>query len=182
MDCLRQFRSDIKGATAVEFAMVSSVLVLTLLFIMMVATILYMQQALDYATSKAARQVMIGTVQGAAMSQSDFRTTVVCTFLPAAFTCPNVIVNLQTATEAISPGGYYAYVKSDVSGLIVPALSNASAQFSAGSQSSYEYLQVIYPVTFLPTALASILSGGVQYNGTSAYLIVSTAAFKNEQY
>ena len=147
---------------------------------MVVGLILYFNQALDYATAKAARQVMIGTVQNAGTSQAAFQT-LVCSNLPAAFNCSNVIVNIQTATEAAQPGGYYAFVNSDQSALIIPTLSNSSAQYSLGSQGSYEYLQVIYPITFIPAALASYL-GRATYNGSAAYLAISTAAFRNEQY
>ena len=93
-----------------------------------------------------------------------------------------MIVNIQTATEAAQPGGYYAYVTSNQSGLIIPTLSNASTQYSLGAQGSYEYLQVIYPITFMPTIFATMFGGGATYNGSPAFLAISTAAFRNEQY
>ena len=180
---IRAFVADASGASAVEFALVTPMFLLLILFIMVVALILYLNQALDYATSKAARSVMVGDAQGRALSQSDFRTKVVCASLPAAFNCNNVIVNLQTVTPAAQPAGYYSYtVDNNANGLIIPVLSNGAAQYTLGTQGSYEYLQIIYPVTFLPAGLASILSHGATFNGSPAYLLVSTAAFRNEQY
>ena len=173
---------DRRGATAVEFALVSSMLIFTILFIMTIGLILYLNQVLDYATTKAARQIMIGAVQKAGTSQSNFRTQVVCSYLPAAMNCSDVIVNVQTLAEAAQPGGYYSFIRSDQRGLSVPALSNSSAQYSVGVQSSYVYMQVIYPVTFLPSFISTLLSGGATYNGVPAYLAVSTAAFRNENY
>ena len=182
MGSTKTFQRDTRGATAVEFALVASMLIFSILFVMVVGLILYLNQALDYATSKAARQIMIGAVQKAAMNQSAFQTNALCPYLPAAINCNNVIVNLQTVTEAAQPGGYYAYVTSNQSGLIIPALSNGSTQFSPGAQGSYEYLEVIYPITFIPAMFASILGGAAVYNGSPAYLAISTAAFRNEQY
>ena len=176
------FVANESGATAVEFALVASMLIFTILFVMTAGLILYLNQALDYATSKAARQIMIGAVQKGNLTQSSFITTELCPYLPAALACGNVIVNLQTATEGAQPGGYYPYVTSNQSGLIIPTLSNASTSYSPGSQGQYEYMQVIYPITFLPTVFASMLSGGATYNGSPAFLAVSTAAFRNEQY
>ncbi len=170
-----------RGASAVEFAIVSSMLILTILFVMIVGVILYYNQALDYATNRAARQVMIGAVQTGSISQTAFQQTV-CANLPAAFNCSNVIVNLQTATEAAQPSGYYAFATSNQSGLIIPTLSNTSAQYSPGAQGAYEYLQVIYPITFIPSAFATALGSRATFNGSPAYLAVSTAAFRNEQY
>lgn len=153
-------------------------LIPVLLFVMIAGLILYMNQALDYATSKASRQIMTGAASG--MSQSAFQA-LVCSYLPAAFSCANVIVNVQTVTQGSQPGGYYAYATSNQSWLIVPTLSNASAQYSPGQAGSYEYVQAVYPITFIPSLLSSFL-GGAAYQGSSAYLVVSTAAFRNEQY
>ena len=89
---------------------------------------------------------------------------------------------MQTVAEAAQPAGYYALVNGDQSGLIIPSLSNAGAQFNPGNQGSYVYLQVIYPVTFLPAFVAKLLGANATYNGAAAYLAVSTAAFRNEQY
>ena len=169
------------GATAVEFGFVGMMLIMTILFIMVAGLIVYYNQALDYATSKAARQIMIGAAQTNAVSQSTFRTQYVCGNLPAVFNCANVIVNVQTATEASQPGGYYSFVNSNQTALTIPTLSNAAASYALGTQGSYEYLQVIYPIPFIPAVFSSIF-GKATYNGAPTYLAISTAAFLNEQY
>ncbi|MCX8252479.1 MAG: pilus assembly protein [Beijerinckiaceae bacterium] len=178
--CAKDLAGCRRGSTAVEFALLATVLISTILFIMLVAVVLYFNQALDYATSKASRQIMVGAVQKSNVSQASFQS-LVCSFLPRAFNCSNVIVNVQTATEAAQPGGYYSYVTANQSGLIIPALSNSSAQFSPGTAGSYEYVQVIYPITFIPSLISQFL-GGATYQGSAAYLVVSTVAFRNEQY
>ena len=181
MGFVRQFARDRSGASAVEFALVSFFLMLTIMFIMVVALILYEGEALDFATSKAARQIMTGQVQQNAVGQSGFRTAVLCPYLPAAMNCGNVIINVQTITEARQPGGYYTLVNASATALNMPALVVDSGSYSVGVQNSYEYVQVVYPVTFLPGFVVKML-GGATYNGSPAFLLVSTAAFKNEQY
>ncbi|MCW6511573.1 pilus assembly protein [Hyphomicrobiales bacterium BP6-180914] len=159
----------------------SLIFVLCILLTLSIGLVLFLQQQLDYATSKAARQIMNGTVQQNAYSSTDFRAQVVCSYLPAIFSCSDVIVNVQTVTEGINPGGYYAFLNSDTTGLVIPQLSNGSTQYNVGTQGSYEYLQVIYPITFLPSVVTALLTSHT-YNGSPAYLAMATAAFRNEQY
>lgn len=182
MDRLAKLPGDTRGTTAVEFALVANALILTIVFIMMGGYLLYIGQALDRATAVAARQIMIGAVQKANMGQSAFVTGVVCPALPLAISCSNVIVNVQTVAEAAGPAGYYGFVNANQTALTMPTLSNASATFTPGTQGAYVYMQVIYPVTFLPAFLANLLGANATYNGSAAYLEVSTAAFRNEQY
>ena len=173
---------DRRGAAAVEFALVGGMLISTTVFIMMIGLLLYLGQALDRATDVAARQIMIGAAQKAGLSQTAFRTGTVCAALPAAFNCNDVIVNVQKVERKPQPDGYYAFVNSNQTHISIPTLSNTGAKYDLGSQSDYIYLQVIYPVTILPSFIVNLFGGGTNYNGSPAYLAVSTAAFRNEQY
>ena len=101
MRVLDQFAREKSGAAAVEFAFVSMILVMTLVFMMIVALITYFNQALDYATQKASRRIMTGQVQDNAISQSAFRTQVLCSYLPAAMNCSNVIINIHQSWIAV---------------------------------------------------------------------------------
>ncbi len=141
---------------------------MTTLFVMLVGAILYITQAIDYATNAAARDILTGAAQTNSVTASTF-TQSLCGRLPPGITCANLIVNLYTVTEASQPGGYYTYVKSDTSGLTIPALTPGMGTFNLGKQGDYQYLQVIYPITFLPSGFASILSGGATFNGQAAY-------------
>ena len=173
---------DEKGSTAVEFALVGMMFMAVILFTMVVAEILYFGQKLDFATEQASRQVIVGKAQQQATppTLADF-TQARCGTLPAAMSCSDVIVNLYVVPKATAPG-YYAYVKADQSGLALPALTPGSGQFTLGSQGDYQSLQVIYPVTFLPSFMTAWLDASTMYNGKPAYLIISTAAFRVESY
>ncbi len=171
-----------RGATSIEFALVAFALLATILFIMTASLIMYLTFSLDYAAGKAARQVMTGYVQQNSVAQAAFKSTIVCPYLTSSINCSNVFVNLQTVTEAAQPAGYYAFVNSSATALLMPALSDASSTYSPGSRQSYEYLQLVYPVTFMPAVFARMFGGGATFNGAPAFLIVATAAFRNEQY
>lgn len=170
------------GAAALEFALVSLPFLAMIFFIMFIGLAEFLNLQIDYAMQKAARQVMIGTIQTKAVTQAQFRTNYICAYLPVAISCNDVIVNLQTIQEAARPKGYYQLVDSNASSINIPQLSNSSTSFSPGSQGSYEYLQIIYPVTFMPSFIAKLISGGNNYNGSPAFLLTSTIAFRNESY
>ena len=85
-------------------------------------------------------------------------------------------------TEAAQPNGYYTLVNANQTGVIVPNLSNSSTAYSTGVQASYEYLQLVYPITFLPSFFTKIFGAGVSFNGSPAVLLTATIAFRNENY
>ena len=181
MQPIKALHANDKGTSALEFALVAPAALALIMFVMVAGLIVYMNLALDYATGKAARAVMIGTIQKNAVSQSDFRTKYVCPYLPAAMNCGDVIVNLYTLSESAGAGGYSDYVNLSAGTLNIPVLSNGSATYAVSQQGAYQYLEVHYPATFLPAMVASAL-GGSTYNGKKAFVTVSTAAFRNEQF
>lgn len=182
MIVVSRFARNERGAAALEFALVSLPFLSIIIFIMFIALTEFFNVQLDYAVQKSARQVMIGSVQTKAITKSQFRTNYVCATLPVVMSCNDVIVNLQTVTESTQPKGYYQFVNANTTAINVPQLSNASTTFSPGAQNDYEYLQVIYPVTYLPRFMNNIISGGAVYNGSPAFLLISTIAFRNESY
>lgn len=177
---VRQLTWCESASTAVEFAIVAPMLIMTIVFILIISFGLYINQELDAATNQAARSIMTGSAQSSSMTQSAL-TTKICSNLPSTMNCSDLIVNLYIVPKSTFTGGYFTYVKSDLSGLIIPPLTPGSGQFSLGIQGDYQYLQVIYPITLLPPFMVSMF-GGTQYKGASAYLAISGAAFRNEKY
>ncbi|KQT19651.1 pilus assembly protein TadE [Methylobacterium sp. Leaf399] len=169
-----------RGSTAVEFALVAPMLLLTIVFVMVVGTGLYLNQELDNATAQASRSIMTGSAQASSMTQSTL-TSNICSRLPSAMDCADLIVNLYIVPKSGGPGGYYTFVKDDVSGLKIPDLTPGAGTFNMGVQGDYQYLQVIYPIRVLPSFMTTML-GSTQYKGSPAYLAVSTAVFRNEKY
>jgi Flp pilus assembly protein TadG len=185
----KAFLRETTGATAVEFALVAPMLFLTLIFIMSIGYMIFMNQALDYATQKAARQIRTGQVQTDAITtQTAFATQIVCPLLPSIFTCSNVIVSSQTlgtissiTGDGVYPYEYNQFVNAAKTGLIVPTLSNTATTFCTGSGSTFVYLQILYPVPFFLSFLSSSTIA-TTYNGQQVYLIMSTATFLNEPF
>ncbi len=83
--------------------------------------VFYINQILDTATIRAARQGLHGKLQSqsTAVTLATFKQNL-CSSLPATMSCSDVIVNLYIVPEAAQPSGYYTYVKADVSGLALP--------------------------------------------------------------
>lgn len=173
---------DDGGSAAVEFAVVSAILMTTILFVLCVGVILVMDQDLDAATDAAARQIMIGNAQKTGLSIDSLRSTYICPKLRIKLSCENIVINVQTLQKGAKPSGFYRFVTADNKGLTVPNLTMANGKYDLGTQGSYVYVQVVYPVTFLPKIIANLIARDVTYNGKAAYLITSTAAFANEQY
>lgn len=180
---LSAFLAATRGATAVEFALVSPLLFLTIFFIMSVGYMMFMGQALDYATQKSSRQLMTGQVQAQSLTQTQFRTQIVCPLLPSMFNCDNVIVNVQAVPTADGnyPNEYNAFLNSSQTGLAIPQLANTQTNYCPGQQQGYVYLQVLYPVNIFLSFLSSS-SIATTYLGKKVYLIMSTATFLNEPF
>lgn len=172
-----------EGTTAVEFALVGGIFVLSLIFVMGAALVVFINQTIDNATIRASRKILTGGLQSqsTAATPESFKKSL-CGYLPTTISCDDIIVNLYVVPRAMQPSGYYAYVAPDMSGVTVANLSTGTGQFNLGGRGDYQYLQVVYPITFLPQQVSSWLSGGATYKGKPAYLAVSAAAFRNEQY
>jgi Flp pilus assembly protein TadG len=182
-----KFSKQTNGASAVEFALVFPILIATILFLMSIGYVLFMGQALDYATQKAARQIKTGQVQTAGLTQTQFQTNVVCPLLPSLFSCSNVIVNLQTIgtinsvpNDSNYPNEYLQFVNSSSTGLNLPPLSTQTA-YNPGQGQCYVYLQIVYPVPLWLAALSSS-TAATTLNGQKVYLIMATATFLNEPF
>ncbi|MGH6838576.1 MAG: TadE/TadG family type IV pilus assembly protein [Methylocella sp.] len=165
---------------AVEFAMIGLPLTAILLEIFQSGLFVYESGMLNHATQAAARQVMVGGVQNQNLTAAQFSKNYLCSLLPVTIPCGNVIVNLQTLSEAAYPGGFYNFVNGAQTALIIPPLDNSQTSFCPGGSGQYVYLEVIYPMpligpAWLPTAKTT-------YQGKTVQLVVATAAFKNEPY
>ena len=180
---LATFAAEIRGTTAVEFALVSPVILLTLLFIMSVGYILFMNQMLDYATQKAARQIRTGAVQAASLTQTQFRTQIVCAYLPSMFNCNDVIVNVLPVNygSVYHPYEYYLFANAAQSWVNVAPMDNTLALYCPGQKGGYVYLQVLYPVSFL-MSLLSTSAVATTYQGRRVFVIMGTATFLNEPF
>ena len=93
---LKHLARDAAGATAVEFAIVITPLLLLLLGTFQMAIVFFYDQALQSAAQASARQVMTGSTQDANQTQSQFKSAV-CAKAGALFDCADLMVDVQSA-------------------------------------------------------------------------------------
>ncbi len=173
---------DQRGTTTVEFALIGLTTFATIVFMIMIGLVTYLTQVVDTATAQAGRQILNGSIRTQATSATlESLKKNICNQLPVTLSCDDLIVNLYVVPEEREPSGYFRFVDSTRSGLAVPSLDPGAGTFDLGDGGKYQYLQVIYPITFLPPLVASWMSGGTTYKGKPAYLVVSGAAFRNER-
>ncbi len=172
---LNAFRHASQGATAVEFGMIAFPFLMIIMFILFVSLTLFYRTTLDYATQKAARALMVGTPQKAGQTATQFRTNTLCPYLTLVFfDCTKIVVNLVTVTETVEPTAYVNFVSADLSAITVPP---PSINYCPGVGSSYEVLEVLYP---LPVYLGVFASSSSVVQGQ--FLLLSTATFRNEPF
>jgi Flp pilus assembly protein TadG len=173
-----RFAADRYGSAAVEFALIALVSILLLTEALQAGLYFYTSAALERAVSKASRQIMTGSVQG--LSATQFRTTIVCPVIVSTnLSCANVVTNIQTVAEAISPDGFYKLVNAAQTALILPTMDNTKTNFCVGSTGSYVYVQVFYAMPVFSLIWRAVAT---TFNGASSFLIQSTAVFKNEPF
>lgn len=166
-------RRDLRGATAVEFAILAPIVIATILGALQIAAIYLAQAELENAAEEGARLVL--TNQAQSISASAFQSAV-CGYLPALFTCANVMIDLES--QAVSAGSSDALI-------VTPptltygangAVTNGWA-YEPGTAGQLEVLRVMvqWPVYVGPLGMAF----GDLANGT--LFLSSTQVFQNEQ-
>lgn len=172
------FQSAQDGVVAIEVGLLATPFFMLIIGIMALGLWGWCHATLDYATQKAARRIMTGTLQANNTTASQFTSNVVCSYLPrAVFDCGKLVVNLVVVNETAEPTGWYNYVNAQQSGMIVPAMSNNATTFCLGAGNSYQVLEVLYPLPIISRYLATPAALAAGYSA-----IMSTAAFKNEPF
>lgn len=174
----RSFLADSGGATAVEVGLLGLPFFTLLVGVLALGFMMWASSTLDFATQKAARQIMTGSLQSANTTATQFQTSTLCGYLPSSvFDCTKLVVNLKTVTESAEPTGWYNFVKTDKSALSPIPMNNSSTSFCLGAGSAYQVLEVAYPFPIFSKSLATasaLLSNQI--------VVMSTAAFKNEPF
>ncbi|MGY2050633.1 TadE/TadG family type IV pilus assembly protein [Methylobacterium sp. JK268] len=180
---LSEFLRQRNGASAVEFAIVSSMLTLIIAFIMVFGFNTFVGQSLDLATSRAARQIMTGAVQLKGLTRDKFRSDVFCKDISSTISCDDVVINVYKVDISSYTAGYFQFINDNWTNIKIPPLDRGQETFELGNQGEYQYMIAVYPVTMIPPVLSSVLtSATATYRGRPALLAIATAAFRNEKY
>ncbi len=156
---------DQRAATAIEFALVCAPFTIFFVAALGAGLHYYQQQALDYATQQAMRQVQLGRVS-AGYTQADFVDKVLCPAFGPFQSCANLYVDLRPVTDyqqLTKPGVPDAPDSTATTGMV----------FCPGKAGQLMYAHIVY----LPSSISGSLlsSTGMAYDA-----IVANVAFAIE--
>ncbi|MFV0279139.1 MAG: TadE/TadG family type IV pilus assembly protein [Rhodoblastus sp.] len=177
-----RFLRDARGASAVEFAIVTLPFIALVLAVLEMATTFYFSASLDQATHNVAQQIRNGTIQLSETSQADMRTKYLCPLLPRAMTCSKIQVGMQANADCATTSGNSAgcwssyYSNWTQAARNKPALDSSS--YSTGVANNSLYMTVVYPMPLVFTYWSTIASAKI--NGVPVRAIVSTEIFIND--
>jgi len=177
------FLKNRNATTATEFAVLAPIYIWVALMVTQIGLYFYYTASLQRGTDAAVRQILVGNVANANLTQTQFLNQILCPQLQG-FSCSNVVVNLSSApTDFNGLTNLVAATKTTPavppSDLVNPPMNNAKTSFCIGSNGSVMIAQVYYamPVVGIPAfASSSVL------NGQPVVWIQATDVFKNEPF
>lgn len=167
----RRWARDTRGATAVEFAIISIPFLALIVASAQTAIVYFEQQALQTAADQSARALMTGSAQLANTTQAGFQN-IVCGYA-VNFTCADLMVDVESANSYSNLNPQPLSPTYNASG----AVTNTWA-YSPGNPGDIVILRVMYDLPVIGGPLGFSLAN--QANGDA--LLVGTAVVKNEPY
>ena len=167
---LRALTKSERGATILEFAIVSAPFIALLIAILETALVFFAQQGLETAVEGASRLIMTGQAQNAGWSQTQFKSQV-CKQLPPFLSCNSLYVDVQTISSfsASSSPPTMTYSNGNVSN---------TWSYAPGSANSIVIIRLLY--------LWPVVSGPLGFNlsnqAGSKRLLVATSVAQTEPY
>lgn len=172
---LRRFRADRKGATAVEFGLLSMPFFFLLMLIVEMSLVFWTRQVLQEATSQAARTVLTGESRtlytGSQTAQTAAFRDAICNRMKMASDCgTRLFVDVQPLGQ-----DFPAIVNSMVSG---NAINPASFQMRPVPPSEIAIVRVAYKVP----VIAAGYFGSMTKLTSGENVLQAVVAFKSEPY
>lgn len=164
------FKRSETGATAVEFALVSPVLLMIFMAIIELSVMFFATVNLDGAAIEAARRIRTGQTQTTGNPETDFKAAL-CTNLSSLIDCGAVHYDSRVMTNysGITLGVEY---DPDTGEPITYG-------FSAGGAKDIVVVRVMYAWSFITPWIGAFFEHGA---GSNARLLMSTVVFQNEPY
>ena len=165
----KRFCADTDGAAAVEFALISPVLLFIFMAIMEVSVMFFAAANIDGAAIDAARRIRTGQNQTTADPASDF-STALCGSLSSAIKCGSLFHDVRTVTS---------FASIDLTTEIDPGTGEPITYgFSSGAASDVVVVRVMYYWDFVTPFIGTFLSDA----GSNRRMLASTVVFQNEPY
>lgn len=169
---LKRFARSADGATAVEFAIVVTPLLMLLFATFQMAIAFFYDQALQTAAEASARLLMTGSVQDANQTQSQFQSAV-CANAGVTFDCSNLMVDVQSAPTFSQLNTAPITLTYNSSGVVTNTFN-----YSPGGPSDVVIIRVMYN---FPVWWPLLLPGYANQPGNKI-LLTATSVLKNEPY
>ena len=164
-----RFLRQADGAAAIEFAFIALPFLALIFVIIETALVFFAGQALQTATTNAARLIFTDQAQSGNYSASSFKTAV-CNYLVIMFNCTSSLyVNVQTYSSFASA--------STAAPMTNGQLNTNNMGFSPGGPNDVVVVQAYY----LWPIYASLLDKLANQSGNNR-LLIATAVFQNEPY
>jgi Flp pilus assembly protein TadG len=168
----RSFAKHQEGAAALEFAMVAAPFIALLVAGLQTALAFFAGQVLESAVTDSSRSILTGSAQNDKLDQNAF-AQLVCSKVQALFSCPSLMIDVQTATTFSAANTGMPTLTFNAAGQV----NNAWA-YNPGNPGDIVVVRVMY---LWPTFLGPLgFSLSNQSNGS--LLLMATSVFKNEPY
>lgn len=174
---LRAVAASRKGATALEFAILSIPFFLFLLFLFEMGVDFYVQLALDYAVQEGARRLQTGAGNAATTAQA-FKTDCLCPVISGFLNCSQITLNIYP----LAASDYYVNAQSGAGSVPVSAgsLNTSSWSFSSSTAATPMFMQAIYPSVSVVGMLLPSMS--VVSGSSRVHVTTSSVGFINEPF
>ena len=169
---LRRFARQRRGATAVEFAMISPLLFGSLFGIMETGTLYLRQTAIEAGVEEAKRLVMTGQIAAAGAADVQLSTFKAAFCNQAGWIIPCSAVKFDV--RAFTTFGAAAMPNPVVNGVFNPA----GLQFSPGLPCQIVVIRAYYETT----SITAMIRNDVATLNSGNVLLAGAAAFKNEPF
>ena len=167
---LRRARTETRGATAVEFALVAAPFFFLLFAMIEIAAVFFTSTVLENAVLETAREIRTGQVQNGGMTQAQFRDEI-CDRVSVVGDCSRLEFDVKvftgfnsvTQTSPVNPDG---------------SLDTGSFGWDPGAPGDIVLVRVFYRWSLLTPNFGGALSN----MGGNQRLISAAAVFRNEPF
>lgn len=163
---------DVRGVTAIEFAIVSPVFIAAMLACLQTALVMFTQEAMQTATEYAARRLSVGEAQRAGETADQFRAKA-CSQLPAYLACSGLKVDVRHAAT-LGALDTAAPPRSKADG----GMYRGPTGYSPGGADDYVLVRLVYVWNISVAPLGFDLSDV----GPGKRLMIATMVVKTESY
>jgi Flp pilus assembly protein TadG len=158
------------GSAAIEFAVVAAPFLALLFAVMESALMFFADQTLETAVAESSRLILTGQAQNQSFNLANFQTAV-CQNLSSMFTCNNVLIDVETAQS---------FCSANTSLPIQNGQIQNNFSFTPGNPGDIVVVRLMYQWPVYVSLLG--LSNALSNMSGSNYLMMATAAFRNEPY